>query len=205
MNQTLYDIPVTRIEGGPATLADYRGKVLLVVNVASKCGLTPQYEGLEALYRDKRAQGLEVLAFPANDFNGQEPGSEAEIAQFCRLTYDVTFPMFAKIAVTGEQAHPLYQALTSTHPHTTGDGPMREKLAGYGIAPNPRARRVVELRKIPDRPRRQDHRPLRPGYPRRRCTPASGNRHGVGGLNLAILLGVSSACIAGEIALRCLS
>lgn len=137
MNQTLYDIPVTRIEGGPATLADYRGKVLLVVNVASKCGLTPQYEGLEALYRDKRAQGLEVLAFPANDFNGQEPGSEAEIAQFCRLTYDVTFPMFAKIAVTGEQAHPLYQALTSTHPHTTGDGPMREKLAGYGIAPNP--------------------------------------------------------------------
>ncbi|WP_338339008.1 glutathione peroxidase [Xanthomonas euvesicatoria] len=137
MSQTLYDIPVTRIDGQPTTLADYRGKVLLVVNVASKCGLTPQYDGLEALYRDKRTQGLEVLGFPANDFNGQEPGSEAEIAQFCQLTYDVTFPMFAKIAVTGDQAHPLYRALTSTHPHTTGEGPMREKLAGYGIAPNP--------------------------------------------------------------------
>lgn len=91
MSQTLYDIPVARIDGEPATLADYRGKVLLVVNVASKCGLTPQYESLEALYRDKQAQGLEVLGFPANDFKGQEPGSEAEIAQFCQLTYDVTF------------------------------------------------------------------------------------------------------------------
>ncbi|NEL80118.1 MAG: glutathione peroxidase, partial [Xanthomonas perforans] len=100
MSQTLYDIPVARIDGEPATLADYRGKVLLVVNVASKCGLTPQYEGLQALYRDKQAQGLEVLGFPANDFNGQEPGSEAEIAQFCQLTYDVSFPMFSKIAVT---------------------------------------------------------------------------------------------------------
>ncbi|APP77827.1 glutathione peroxidase [Xanthomonas vesicatoria] len=137
MSQTLYDIPVTRIEGEPTTLADYRGKVLLVVNVASKCGLTPQYEGLEALYRDKQAQGLEVLAFPANDFNGQEPGSEAEIAQFCQLTYDVTFPMFSKIAVTGTDTHPLYQALTSARPSATGDGPMREKLAGYGIAANP--------------------------------------------------------------------
>lgn len=171
MSQTLYDIPVTRIDGQPTTLADYRGKVLLVVNVASKCGLTPQYEGLEALYRDKRAQGLEVLAFPANDFNGQEPGSEAEIAQFCQLTYDVTFPMFAKIAVAGDQAHPLYGALTSTHPHTTGEGPMREKLAGYGIAPTPR-RAWCGTSKIPDRSRRQDHRPLRPGHSCRRCALA---------------------------------
>ncbi|MBB2758815.1 UNVERIFIED_ORG: glutathione peroxidase [Xanthomonas campestris] len=137
MSQTLYDIPVARIDGEPATLADYRGKVLLVVNVASKCGLTPQYEGLQALYRDKQAQGLEVLGFPANDFKGQEPGSEAEIAQFCQLTYDVSFPMFSKIAVTGAEIHPLYQALTSARPQATGDGPMREKLAGYGITPNP--------------------------------------------------------------------
>ncbi|NIK52110.1 glutathione peroxidase [Xanthomonas arboricola] len=137
MSQTLYDIPVARIDGEPATLADYRGKVLLVVNVASKCGLTPQYEGLQALYRDKQAQGLEVLGFPANDFKGQEPGSEAEIAQFCQLTYDVSFPMFSKIAVTGAETHPLYQALTSARPQATGDGPMREKLAGYGITPNP--------------------------------------------------------------------
>ncbi|KQR08951.1 MULTISPECIES: glutathione peroxidase [Xanthomonas] len=137
MTSSIHAIAVTRIDGAPATLADYRGKVLLVVNVASKCGLTPQYEGLEALYRDKHAAGLEVLAFPANDFNGQEPGSEAEIAQFCQLTYDVTFPMFSKIAVTGADTHPLYQALTSARPSATGDGPMREKLAGYGIAANP--------------------------------------------------------------------
>ncbi|MFP3648643.1 glutathione peroxidase, partial [Paraburkholderia sp. SIMBA_054] len=84
-----------------------------VVNVASKCGLTPQYEGLEKLYRDKREAGLEVLGFPANDFKGQEPGSEAEIQQFCQLNYDVSFPMFAKIAETGEQVHPLYRALVA--------------------------------------------------------------------------------------------
>ncbi|KAB7768769.1 glutathione peroxidase [Xanthomonas maliensis] len=137
MHQTLYDIPVTTIDGQPASLGDYRGKVLLVVNVASKCGLTPQYAGLEALYRDKHAQGLEVLGFPANDFKGQEPGSEAEIAQFCQLTYEVSFPMFSKIAVTGDDAHPLYQALTQARPQATGDGPMREKLAGYGIDANP--------------------------------------------------------------------
>ncbi|WP_115557184.1 glutathione peroxidase [Xanthomonas campestris] len=137
MSQSIHDIPVTDINGGATSLAAYRGKVLLVVNVASKCGLTPQYEGLEALYRDKQAQGLEVLGFPANDFNGQEPGSEAEIAQFCQLTYDVTFPLFSKIAVTGTEIHPLYQALTSAQPQATGDGPMREKLAGYGIAANP--------------------------------------------------------------------
>ncbi|QHG85666.1 glutathione peroxidase [Xanthomonas sp. NCPPB 1638] len=137
MHQSIHDIPLTRIDGASATLADYRGKVLLVVNVASKCGLTPQYTGLEALYRDKQAAGLEVLAFPANDFNGQEPGSNADIAQFCQLTYEVTFPMFSKIAVTGADIHPLYQALTSAQPQAVGDGPMREKLAGYGIVPNP--------------------------------------------------------------------
>ena len=137
MSQSIHDIPVTDINGGATSLAAHRGKVLQVVNVASKCGLTPQYEGLEALYRDKQAQGLEVLGFPANDFNGQEPGSEAEIAQFCQLTYDVTFPLFSKIAVTGAEIHPLYQALTSAQPQATGDGPMREKLVGYGIAANP--------------------------------------------------------------------
>ncbi|WP_045726511.1 MULTISPECIES: glutathione peroxidase [unclassified Xanthomonas] len=137
MSLSLYDIPLTRIDGQPATLADYRGNVLLIVNVASKCGLTPQYAGLEALYRDKRAAGLEVLGFPANDFKGQEPGDEAQIQQFCQLTYDVTFPMFAKIAVTGEATHPLYRALIQAQPQAEGEGPMREKLAGYGIEPNP--------------------------------------------------------------------
>ncbi|MEN1996481.1 MULTISPECIES: glutathione peroxidase [Stenotrophomonas] len=130
MSQTVYDIPVTTIEGQPTSLADYRGKVLLVVNVASKCGLTPQYEGLQALYADKQAAGLEVLGFPANNFLAQEPGSEADIQQFCQLEYNVSFPMFAKISVAGEDTHPLYQQLTAAQPSATGEGPMREKLQG---------------------------------------------------------------------------
>lgn len=134
---TLQSIPLTTIDGTAATLGDYAGKVLLVVNVASKCGLTPQYEGLEKLYREKKDAGLEVLGFPANNFNGQEPGSEDEIKQFCSLTYDVTFPMFAKISVAGDDVHPLYRALVAAQPAATGEGPMREKLAGFNIEPNP--------------------------------------------------------------------
>ncbi|MFL9925556.1 glutathione peroxidase [Herbaspirillum lusitanum] len=130
---TLYDIPLKRIDGSDTNLADYRGKVLLVVNVASKCGLTPQYEGLEKLYQEQQAKGLEVLGFPANNFKGQEPGSDAEISQFCALTYDVHFPMFSKISVAGADKHPLYQALTKAQPAATGDGPFRERLKGYGI------------------------------------------------------------------------
>ncbi|WP_101926758.1 MULTISPECIES: glutathione peroxidase [Luteimonas] len=137
MTASLPTIPLQTIDGKPATLRDHAGKVLLVVNVASKCGLTPQYAGLEALYRDKHDAGLEVLGFPANDFGDQEPGSEDEIQQFCSLTYDVSFPMFSKIAVTGAYIHPLYAALTTAQPEATGDGPMREKLAGYGMTPNP--------------------------------------------------------------------
>lgn len=137
MTESIQTIALTTIDGQPATLGDYAGKVLLVVNVASKCGLTPQYEGLAQLYRARKDAGLEVLGFPANDFKGQEPGSEAEIQQFCQLTYDVTFPMFSKIAVTGEGIHPLYAQLVAAQPQATGDGPMREKLAGFGIEPNP--------------------------------------------------------------------
>jgi len=137
MSQSLQAIALNRIDGQPTTLADFGGKVLLLVNVASKCGLTKQYEGLEALYREKHADGLEVLGFPANDFKGQEPGSDEEIQQFCQLTYDVTFPMFAKIAVTGEATHPLYRALIAAQPQAEGEGPMREQLRGYGIDPNP--------------------------------------------------------------------
>ena len=108
---TLADIPLTTLDGRPTTLAAYADRVVLVVNVASKCGLTPQYEGLEKLYKEKHAAGLEVLGFPANDFKQQEPGSEAEIKQFCSLNYDVTFPLFAKIEVNGANAHPLYRFL----------------------------------------------------------------------------------------------
>ena len=109
--------------------------MLLVVNVASKCGLTPQYESLEKLYQGKHAQGLEVLGFPANNFKGQEPGSDAEISQFCSLTYDVHFPLFSKISVLGADRHPLYAELTAAQPAAIGDGPFRERLKGYGVNP----------------------------------------------------------------------
>lgn len=109
----LYDITAMSISGEPVELSRYRGSVLLIVNVASRCGYTRQYEGLEALYRRHREAGLVVLGFPCNQFGHQEPGSEAEIASFCSLTYDVTFPLFAKVDVNGASAHPLYQWLTS--------------------------------------------------------------------------------------------
>jgi glutathione peroxidase len=135
MSGSLDSIPLKKIDGKAASLAEYRGKILLVVNVASKCGLTPQYTGLEKLYQDKRAKGLEVLGFPANNFMGQEPGSEAEIASFCATTYDVHFPLFAKISVLGNDQHPLYRELTAARPQAIGEGPFREKLKGYGVNP----------------------------------------------------------------------
>lgn len=111
--RSLYDFTLDRIDGTPQSLADYRGKVLVLVNVASKCGFTYQYEGLEALYEKYQGQGLVVLGFPSNDFAGQEPGTNEEIAEFCRATWSVRFPMFAKISVKGEEQHPLYGWLTS--------------------------------------------------------------------------------------------
>ena len=135
MGAALYDIPLQRIDGENSSLSAFRGKVLLVVNVASKCGLTPQYQGLESLYQDKRAQGLEVLGFPANNFGGQEPGSDAEISEFCTLKFDVHFPMFSKISVLGADQHPLYAQLVAQQPAATGDGLFREKLKTYGINP----------------------------------------------------------------------
>ena len=110
------DIPLKTIKGEDATLADHAGNVLLIVNVASRCGLTPQYEGLEALYREKRDRGLEILGFPANDFMGQEPGSNAEIEGFCTTNFGVDFPMFEKIIVAGPDKHPLYAALIAAKP-----------------------------------------------------------------------------------------
>ena len=109
----IYDFSAETIDGKPAPLADYRDKVILIVNTASKCGFTGQYAGLEALYRKYRDRGLVVLGFPCNQFGAQEPGDEAEIANFCSLTYDVKFPMFSKIDVNGSGAHPLYQWLKS--------------------------------------------------------------------------------------------
>jgi len=107
----LYEIPVNDIDGKATSLAPYKGQVLLIVNVASKCGLTPQYAALEAVYRKHRDAGLVVLGFPCNQFGNQEPGSNAEIKDFCSSKYDVTFPMFDKLDVNGEHRHPLYVAL----------------------------------------------------------------------------------------------
>lgn len=138
MTQSLSSIPLETIAGHPSSLGEYAGKVALVVNVASKCGLTPQYDGLEALYRRYRDQGLVVLGFPANDFAGQEPGSNSEIAEFCRTNFSVDFPMFAKVKVTGEDKHPLYHALTVQAPPVQGDAAaFRERLKGFGMTPNP--------------------------------------------------------------------
>src|SRR5664279_3868208 len=133
---TIQDIPLSGIDGSMDSLQNHRGKVVLIVNVASKCGLTPQYEGLQALYMAKRAQGLEVLGFPANNFGAQEPGSNDEIQSFCSLNYNVQFPLFAKISVLGDDQHPLYAALTEQQPRAIGEGPFRERLKGYGIARN---------------------------------------------------------------------
>ncbi|WP_267387332.1 glutathione peroxidase [Sphingomonas sp. GC_Shp_3] len=132
----LLETPVRTIDGRHTSLADYTGDVLLVVNVASKCGLTPQYEALEALYRQYRDHGFKVLGFPANDFGGQEPGGDAEIADFCTSTYDVDFPMFAKIIVSGPGKHPLYAALIAAAPEAAGDpAAFRQRLRGYGMQP----------------------------------------------------------------------
>ncbi len=143
MHPSIYEIPVQTIAGEPATLAAFRGKVLLLVNVASKCGLTPQYDALEKLYAQHKQRGLAVLGFPANDFAAQEPGSNDEIATFCRSTFGVDFPMFAKIAVTGDATHPLYRALIAAEPNATGATreAFRPKLAGFlgetGASRNP--------------------------------------------------------------------
>lgn len=136
MATSAYNIPIKTIDGTETTLNQYQGKVLLIVNVASKCGLTPQYEGLEQLYKDKKAEGLEILGFPANNFLEQEPGSDEEIQQFCSLNYQVDFPLFSKISVAGEDKHPLYTALITAVPERLGEGPWKKDLIDYGLTPN---------------------------------------------------------------------
>jgi len=134
---TLQQIPLETIDHKTASLGDYAGKVLLVVNTASKCGLTPQYEGLEELYTRYREQGLVVLGFPSNDFAGQEPGSNDEIASFCAVNYAVDFPLFSKMQVVGPKKHPLYAALIAAQPKALDSDSFREKLKGFNVTPNP--------------------------------------------------------------------
>ncbi len=117
---TLYDIPVRRLDGSETTLADWRGQVLLIVNTASQCGFTPQYAGLEALYKKYRDRGFAVLGFPCNQFGAQEPGNADQIGAFCEKNYGVSFPMFDKVEVNGPAAHPLYQLLKQQAPGILG-------------------------------------------------------------------------------------
>lgn len=139
MTAQIYDIPVRRITGEDSSLGEFKGKVLLVVNVASKCGLTPQYDALEKIYEQYKERGLVVAGFPANDFKSQEPGTEAEIQTFCTMNYGVKFPMFSKITVVGAGKHPLYNALIAAQPKavSVNEPSWREKLKGYGIDTNP--------------------------------------------------------------------
>lgn len=136
---SIYDIPVNTLSGAPSSLAEFQGKVVLIVNVASKCGLTPQYEGLEKLYKQYKDRGFVIAGFPSNDFAGQEPGTAEDIQSFCTLNYGVDFPMFEKIPVVGAEKHPLYKALISAKPEATatGDVPFADNLRKYGINPNP--------------------------------------------------------------------
>ena len=132
---SLYDIDVRTIEGETQPLGAYRGKTLLIVNVASQCGFTPQYAGLEALFRKYKEQGLVVLGFPCNQFGRQEPGTEADIQNFCTSSYDVTFPLFAKIDVNGPATHPLYQRLKSSQPGLLGTQAIKWNFTKFLVNP----------------------------------------------------------------------
>lgn len=135
MTQSIYNFSVNKIDGTPASLKDYQGKALLIVNVASKCGLTPQYEGLEKIYEQYKSKGFEVLGFPANEFLGQEPGTNDEIASFCTMNFGVKFPLFEKIVVKGDGQHPLYSYLTENKTQTTmkPNGSLIDKLNSKGL------------------------------------------------------------------------
>jgi glutathione peroxidase len=136
---SLYDIPLKTLDGRPASLGDLSGKTLLVVNVASKCGLTPQYTGLEALHEQFAERGFAVVGFPCNQFGGQEPGSAEEIAEFCSATYGVTFPMFEKIDVNGADRHPVYTELTALADAEGEAGDIQWNFEKFLVTPDGKA------------------------------------------------------------------
>ena len=131
---SLYDLPVVTLDGQPGTLAPWRGHVLLIVNVASRCGFTPQYAGLEALWRRHRDRGFAVLGFPSNEFGHQEPGDAGEIRAFCTTTFDVTFPLFAKVEVNGPHAHPLWERLRAAQPGFLGNDAVKWNFTKFLVA-----------------------------------------------------------------------
>lgn len=136
MSPSIYHFEVKNIQGETLPLETYQGKVLLIVNTASKCGFTPQYDGLEKIYKEYHAQGLEILGFPCNQFGAQEPGSEAEIASFCQLNYGVSFPMFAKIDVNGSHSHPLYDYLKTQAPGLLGSKDVKWNFTKFLVDAN---------------------------------------------------------------------
>jgi glutathione peroxidase len=149
---TLYDIPLTTLDGQPTSLGDLAGKTLLVVNVASKCGLTPQYTGLEQLHERFADRGFAVVGFPCNQFGGQEPGSAEEIAEFCSATYGVTFPMFEKVDVNGANRHPVYDELTAL-PDAAGEaGDIQWNFEKFLVSPDGKALARFRPRTEPDAP-----------------------------------------------------
>ena len=146
------DFKVTNIDGKPVNLADYKGKVILVVNVASQCGNTPQYKGLEDLYKKYQDKGFVVLGFPANEFGAQEPGTNAEIAQFCKSTYSVDFPMFSKIVVKGDGIAPLYDFLTSPKTDPQYAGPIKWNFEKFLIGRSGQVAARFEPKAKPESP-----------------------------------------------------
>ncbi len=136
MAQSVYDFQALSIEGKPADLASQRGRVILIVNTASACGFTPQFKGLEQLWEDYAARGLVVIGFPSNEFGGQDPGSNDEIASFCELNYGVSFPMMAKVQVNGKDAHPLWQWLKGEKPGILGTQAIKWNFTKFLIGRN---------------------------------------------------------------------
>jgi len=148
----LYDIPLTKLDGTPASLGDLSGKTLLVVNVASKCGLTPQYTALEQLHERFADRGFAVVGFPSNQFGGQEPGSAGEIAEFCSATYGVTFPMFEKVDVNGASRHPVYTELTALADADGEAGDIQWNFEKFLVSPEGKPIARFRPRTVPDDP-----------------------------------------------------
>lgn len=146
----IHDLEATAIDGTPRSLGEFRGQVLLVVNVASRCGFTPQYEGLEQLYRRYRGRGFAVLGFPCDQFGHQEPGDEAAIREFCSTRYDVTFPMFAKIDVNGPGIHPVYRRLKAAQPGVLGSKTIKWNFTKFLVARDGRVVKRYAPRDTPE-------------------------------------------------------
>ena len=148
-NQTIYQFTVEDINGNPFALADLKGKKVMIVNTASKCGLTPQYKELEALYQQYKDKDFIIIGFPANNFLGQEPGSNEQIASFCSINYGVTFPMMSKISVKGKNMHPLYQFLTQKSKNGVEDSKVKWNFQKYLIGRDGKLEKVIDPQTLP--------------------------------------------------------